>query len=183
MGPGLACEQPGREEASATLPVLLHGGDEASGLADMLHQYLEQTLGEEPAKAKAARALRGEVAFRAAEDETVCVRVRFTGEAVELSDGSPEGGVASVTGDLVTVAHLATGRESPIGLVARRRLRVRFRARDVPFLIRFLWLMRTGAQPAAAQLAPRPRWRGWAWLAAAAAVAAMIGLSWCAAAG
>lgn len=198
VGPGVNADAGGGAHGGVAPdppPVVLHGREQASGLADLLHQFFVQTLAADPGKATLARRLRGEVAFRAAEDPSVCVRIRFTGQAVELRDGTPGPGVASLTGDFLSVAHLTSGRESPMALVARRRIGVRFRPRDVPFLLRLLGLMRVdvsgpdAGSGEAARTAPRRavRWTAsWSWAAVAAGLAAAgtaSGLAWCAAGG
>jgi hypothetical protein len=137
---------------------------EASGLAHMLHQFLEQTLAASPEKRRLARKLRGEAIFRAAEDEAICVRIRFRGDCIELGD-SGEGGPASapsVTADFLTIAHLTSGQESPFALVARRKLRVRFRLGEIAFLLRMLAFMRIANGRAR---------RAWLWQAVLAGVA------------
>jgi len=120
------------------------GEDEASGLAHMLHQFFEQTLGDSPEKRRLARKLRGDAIFRAAEDESIGVRIRFRGDRIELSDSDEDepAGTASVTADFLTIAHLTSGQESPFALLARRKLRARFRPGDIAFLFRMLGFMR-----------------------------------------
>ena len=120
------------------------GEEEASGLAHMLHQFFEQTLGDSPEKRRLARKLRGDAIFRAAEDETIGVRIRFHGDCIELSDADEEdpAGTATVTADFLTIAHLTSGQESPYLLLARRKLRAHFRPGEVAFLLRMLSFMR-----------------------------------------
>jgi hypothetical protein len=113
----------------------------------MLHQFLEQTLEDSPEKRRLARKLHGEAIFRAAEDEAIRVRIRFRGESIELSDAgdgaSPD--TACVTADFLSIAHLTAGQESPFALLARRKLRARFRPGEIPFLLRMLGFMRSPA--------------------------------------
>ena len=47
------------------LPVLLDAGEQASGLANMVAQYLEQLLADSPRKRLEAAALRGRLGLRA----------------------------------------------------------------------------------------------------------------------
>jgi len=133
--------------------VVLHGGDEVSGLADILHQFLTQTLEADPARARRAARLRGALLFRAAEDPAVCVRIGFAGGRVEVGDhdGDPDGdrdGLPVITSDFVTTAHLTTGAEGPFGLLLARRLRVRTPWRRGRFLVRALRVMQLPAPPA-----------------------------------
>jgi hypothetical protein len=154
------------------IPVVLRDGEEASGLAEILQQLLEQTLAESPRKARRARRLSGEAVFRAAEDEHVCVRIRFAGDRIELSDGSAYGPRdALITADFLSIAHLTSGRETPFRLLAARRLRARFSPRDVPFLLGMLRLMRIGPVTGAAR---RRRWGRRLWPLAAAAGAGAL---------
>ena len=160
------------EDERDPLPVVLVDAENASGLADLLHQFLRQTLAESPRKVRQARALSGGAVFRSAEDETVAVRITFAGDTIELRDDAcPASGAPTVTADFLTMAHLTSGRESPFLLLARGRLRARFGPLQIPFLLRMLRLMRIES---AARNAPRRRWA----LAAAAAAAAAGGIWW-----
>ncbi len=163
--------RPARGTSSSAIPVVLVDGEGASGLADMLHQFIEQTLAESPRKARLARRLSGTVAFRPAEDEKICVRIAFAGDRIELCDGGTLGAQgALITADFLTIAHLTSGRESPFRLFAKRKLKLRFSVRQLPFLLRTLSFMQTGALAKQEQRhAARTRW---AWTAAAAAAAA-----------
>lgn len=130
----------------------------------MLHQFFEQTLGDSPEKRRLARKLRGDAIFRAAEDEMIGVRIRFRGDGIELSDVDEDepAGTASVTADFLTIAHLTSGRESPFVLLARRKLRARFRPGEVVFLLKMLAFMRMANGGAS---------RVWLWRAALTGVA------------
>lgn len=134
--------------STETIPVVLDGGEEPSGLAEMMQQFLEQTLAESPRKMRGARRLCGAAVVRAAEDEDVAVRIRFTGDRIELTDrATAVSGDATITADFLTIAHLTSGQEGPFRLLADRKLKVRFALADVPFLFRMLSLMRS--RPAA----------------------------------
>ena len=163
MGGDLAREEAARE----AIPVVLEDGEEASGLAHMLHQFIEQTLEEGPGKRRRARSLSGQAVFCAAEDEEISVRIVFGGDRIELHDGAGAvpPGVASVTADFLTIAHLTSGKESPFALLARRKLRARLRPHQLPFLLRMLGFMKSEDPDGAAE--GRRRW--W-WLAAGVAV-------------
>jgi hypothetical protein len=157
-----------REEAApGAIPVVLENGEEASGLAYMLHQFIEQTLEEGPGKRRRARSLSGQAVFCAAEDEEISVRIVFGGDRIELHDGggAVPPGVASITADFLTIAHLTSGKESPFGLLARQKLRARFRLRQLPFLLRMLEFMKSEDPDGAAV-----RRRRLVWLAAGVAV-------------
>ncbi len=127
----------------ASHPAVLANAEAASGLAEMLHQFLEQTLGEGPEKIRQARKLEGQLVFRAAEDPSVCVQILFSPDKVEVSDVTQApAGVPALTADFLAVAHLTSGEESPLGLLLRRRLRAEVSLGDLPFLIGVLGFMR-----------------------------------------
>lgn len=153
--------------------VLLAGGGEVSGLADMLHQFLSQILDEYPAKSRLARRISGRMLFRAAEDEAICVKLSFDAGTIEIRDhAGARGGMPSLTADFLTTAHLTTGEESPFALVSRRKMRVRCAPWHAPFLVRVLRLMRIPPRPEIA----RARRLRWALLVVATAAAA--GVAW-----
>jgi hypothetical protein len=137
--------------------VVLVEPDAASGLADMLHQYLEQTLVADPGKQRAARAIAGCVVFRTVEDAAVCVTMTFARDRIEVCDGTAVPGAPAISGDFLSIAHLASGQESPVRLLASRRLRVRARLVHVLLLWRVARLLRTepdaGEAPAAVLVA------------------------------
>lgn len=122
-------------------PVVLRGGETASGLADMLHQYLEQSLVELPGKVHQARRLAGAVHVRVVEDPALCVRIAFAPDGIEIADTTEA--TPSITGDFLTIAHLTAGQESPLALWWSRRLRASFRVAQLLFLVRVLWFMQT----------------------------------------
>lgn len=151
--------------------VILHGGDAASGLADVLHQFLLQVVAADPARARRAARLRGALLFRAAEDPAVCVRIGFAGARIDVADhaGDDEPGLPVITSDFVTTAHLTTGEEGPFALVLRRRLRVRVPWRRGPFVLRALAILQL----------PSPRRRRCVFLAAVVVAAlAAATLAW-----
>jgi hypothetical protein len=153
------------------MPVELIGGEDVSGLADMLHQFIEQTLAASPRKVRQARRLAGHAVFRAAEDEALCVGITFAGERIELQDGrTPNAADAMITADFLTIAHLTSGQESPFRLLAQRKLKMRFSARQVPFLLGLLRFMQIESE---ARRAARLRWL---WAGAAATAAAIAGM-------
>ncbi len=156
-----------KETTASTIPVVLHGGEEASGLADMLHQFLEQTVTESPRKARLARRLSGHAVFRSAEDEELCVRITFDGNRIALEDAAtPRASDSVVTADFLTIAHLTSGQETPLRLFVQRKLRARFPLGQIPFLVGMLRFMRIERAARSAS------WLHWAAPAALAALAA-----------
>lgn len=159
-------------DSTDRVPVLLSGEEPVSGLAEMLHQFVEQTLAASPRKVRLARRLSGQAVFRSAEDEALCVRISFDGDRVELQDGAaPRAGDAMVTADFLTIAHLTSGQESPLRLLLRRKLKSRFSIRQVPFLIGMLRFMQIESEH------DTFAWHRWAW-PTAGAVAAAGALYW-----
>ncbi|MCW5830546.1 MAG: hypothetical protein KIT79_14665 [Deltaproteobacteria bacterium] len=162
--------------ASAPPPVYLAGGQEASGLADMIHQYLSQNVADSEQKRVQAKSLSGEVYLEAAEDD-ICVKIRFLGDHIELSDvtaPAPDG--ASIRADFISVAHLTTGEQGPFELLVRRRIRARFRPGQIPFLVRVLQFMQIPPELMAPEIRERTfRRKQKVALAAAAASAAAAG--------
>jgi len=156
------------------VPVVLPDGDQASGLADMLHQFVAQTLADSPRKVQQARRLTGHVVFRSAEDEALCVRITFAGDRIQVQDGgATDAAEAMITADFLTMAHLASGQESPMRLLARRKLQARFSLLQVPFLLGLLRFMHIDGPPR-----PGARVR-WLWpVAVTATVAAAAAGYW-----
>lgn len=143
MGSDLTQRGPSGAAPTTAYPVTLHGGEEASGLADMLHQFLSQNLEEQPAKVRQAQRLDGELLFRSAEDEAICVKIAFHRQSIEIEDHAGEaGGLPCITSDFVTTAHLTTGEESPFALLVKRKIRVSFGLGQAWFLLRVLRFMR-----------------------------------------
>jgi hypothetical protein len=156
--------------AREPLPVVLAAGEAASGLADMLQQFIEQTIADSPRKSQQARRLHGRALFRSVEDDAVCVCIHFAGNRIELRDGA-EAPVTSpsITADFLTIAHLTSGQENPFRLLAQGKLNARFSVLQVPFLLRMLRFMRIES---ASRRATRKRWALATGAAAAAAAAA-----------
>jgi ubiquinone biosynthesis protein UbiJ len=157
--------------ASDAIPVILCGGEQPSGLAEMLQQFIEQTVAESPHKARLARRLSGRVVFRSAEDDELCVRITFTGDRIEVQDGAGGAAETSISSDFLSIAHLTSGQESPLRLLAQRKLQVRFSASQVPFLLGMLRFMRIESTR------PRVGYGRWA-LSASAVAAVAAGVYW-----
>jgi hypothetical protein len=157
--------------ASGVIPVILSGGEQPSGLAEMLQQFIEQTVAESPPKARLARRLSGRAVFRSAEDDELCVCITFAGDRIELQDGEGAAEDTSISADFLSIAHLTSGQESLLRLLAQRKLKVHFSASQVPFLLGMLRFMRIEPTP------PRVGWTRWV-LSAAAAAAAAAGVYW-----
>jgi hypothetical protein len=133
--------------------VVLADADRASGLADMLQQYLQQTVESSTDKARAAGRIRGGVTVCAAEDAEVRVRVEFEGARIAIADAD-RAAPPSITGDFLSVAHLLSGEENAGALLIRRRIAVRCGLADVWLLWRVAGLLRIEARPAWQRAAP-----------------------------
>jgi len=109
----------------------------------MLHQFLEQTLETSADKVRQARRLSGTLHFRAAEDPSVCVRISFCGDRIEIQDRKQgDARAPSLTADFLSTAHLTTGQSSPLSLLLSGRLKMSFAPSEARFLLRVLRLMR-----------------------------------------
>lgn len=151
--------------------VVVNASGEPSGLAEMLQQFIEQTIATSPRKARQARRLNGGAVFRSAEDEDVSVRIRFARNRIELDDGATRAtGEPLVSADFLTIAHLTSGRESPFRLLAQRKLKVAFSLSQAPFLLRMMRFLQIDT--ATSQEQRRLRRLRWIWSGTAAALAA-----------
>ena len=92
--------------------VALAAGEEASGLANMIGQYIEQILADSPEKRREAAALRGRLGLRAREgDVAVCIVLDEGGIVIEegLTDAD-----AVIAGEVEFLMHVLAGRRNPI---------------------------------------------------------------------
>lgn len=103
-----------------------------SGLANIVQQYLEQSLDESEKKRRRARGLRGCVAMTAA-DHGITVTLDFRGEEIVIWDGEHGPLRASIAGPHRALVGLLQGEGNPLLLHLRGRLRVRSSLRK-PFL-------------------------------------------------
>jgi hypothetical protein len=124
---------------------------EPSGLASMLGQLIEQNLARDPSR---RRLLRPAVATIHSTDAEVTVRLRFTGDGVELANGGSARAAVQVRADSAALLDLAAspllfGFPSPLdargrGLlfgVASRKVRVRGLVRHLPSVRRLTMLI------------------------------------------
>jgi len=109
--------------AAAPVKVRLAEGAE-SGLANIVQQFLEQSLDESEPRRRRARRLRGRVAMTAADHE-VTVTLDFRGEEVVVWDGAQEPLQASIAGPHRALVGLLQGEGNPLMEHLRGRLRVR----------------------------------------------------------
>jgi hypothetical protein len=108
---------------AAPIRVKLAEGAE-SGLANIVQQFLEQSLDESESRRRRARRLRGRVAMTAADHE-VTVTLDFRGEEIVIFDGAQEPLEASIAGPHRALVGLLQGEGNPLMEHLRGRLRVR----------------------------------------------------------
>jgi hypothetical protein len=125
------------------LPVELANPDQASGLADMLHQFLQQTVDESADKSRAAQRLSGTLWFQSSEDMSLVVALSFDRNRIGVAD-APASQLArpSLTADFLSTAHITTGEESPFDLLRQKKIHANFRLTQALFLWRVLRFMR-----------------------------------------
>ena len=97
--------------AKGAVPVTLTAGEAASGLADMIGQYLTEILEDSPEKRAEAGALRGRLGLRA-EDGDVAVTIVFGDDGIHVEEGFCEPD-AVVSGPVETLMHTLAGRVNP----------------------------------------------------------------------
>ncbi len=100
----------------------LPDGDDASGMATMLADLLDDNLGDFPTRAWVARIARGDVAFTAT-DRDMSVTITFLGDRIEVRDGTAAG-AATIKAPWLTMAKLCSGQISPPRALADGDLKV-----------------------------------------------------------
>ena len=106
-------------------PVQVRLAEEAeSGLANIVQQFLEQSLDESESRRRRARRLRGRVAMTAS-DHQMTVTLDFRGEEIVVWDGEQGPLQASIAGPHRALVGLLQGEGNPLLEHLRGRLRVR----------------------------------------------------------
>jgi hypothetical protein len=95
-----------------------------SGLANIVQQFLEQSLDESERRRRRARRLRGRVAMTAADHE-ITVTLDFRGDEIVIWDGEHGPLQASIAGPHGALVGLLQGEGNPLLEHLRGRLRVR----------------------------------------------------------
>lgn len=102
--------------------VVLADGDDASGLACMLADLLEQNLADFPRRARVAALTRGDVVLTAS-DRDLSVTLHFGDGRVVVTDGAARG-APELAGPWLEMAKVCSGLRSPVSAVGARALRI-----------------------------------------------------------
>ncbi len=121
-------------------PVSIVAGGEASGLANMVGQYLEQLLADSAEKRAQAAALRGRLGLCAREGD-VAITIAFSEHGVAIEEGLQQPD-AVVSGEIETLMHVLAGRANPAWELGQRRLAARLTVRRPLFGYQAYHLMR-----------------------------------------
>jgi hypothetical protein len=130
-----------------------------SGLAHIVHQYLEQSLEESEPRRRRARGLRGRVAMTASDHE-VSVTLDFRGEEIVIFDGAQEPLQASIAGPNMALVGLLQGEGNPLVEHLRGRLRVRSSLRKPFFPLQVHNLMKLPPEERGQRRSRRYLWVG-----------------------
>ncbi len=93
------------------VPVHVVAGDEASGLANIIGQYLGQLLDDSPEKRSEAARLRGRLGLRAREGD-VAVTIVFADGTIAIEEGLQEPD-SVIGGEVEFLMHMMAGRANP----------------------------------------------------------------------
>ena len=146
------------------VPVRLANGAD-SGLASIVHQYLEQDLAESADKRRLAQRLHGRLVMTA-QDYDTSVTLEFRGDEITIWDGERPPLDASIVGPYLSLTRLLQGKTNPLVEHLRGRLRVRSSLRRPFFPLRVHSLMKLPPEEGARRPA-----RAWIMAAAGGAVA------------
>ncbi len=97
--------------SNGAMSVTVLAGEEASGLARIIGQYLEQLLAESLEKRAEAAALRGRFGLRAREGD-VAVTIVFDEGGIAIEEGLQQPD-AIVSGEIEFLMHVLAGRANP----------------------------------------------------------------------
>lgn len=120
--------------------VTVVAGEQASGLANIIGQYLDQLLVEFPEKRQAAAALRGRLGLHAREGD-VAVTLVFRHDGIAIEEGLQEPD-ALMSGEVELLMHVLSGKANPAFELVGRRLAMRPGIRQPLFAYRAYSLMR-----------------------------------------
>ncbi len=106
--------------ANGSVPVNVVAGDEASGLANIIGQYLGQLLDDSPEKRSEAARLRGRLGLRAREGD-VAVTIVFADGTIAIEEGLQEPD-SVIGGEVEFLMHMMAGRANPAWEFLGRKL-------------------------------------------------------------
>jgi hypothetical protein len=121
-------------------PISIAAGEEASGLANIVGQYLDQLLGDSPQKRFEAAALRGNLGLLAREGD-VAITIVFSDDGIRIEEGLSASD-ALISGAVETLMHVLAGRANPVWEVAGGSMAFRPGLRQPLFGYRAYKLMR-----------------------------------------
>ena len=152
--------------------VTVAAGERASGLANMIRQYLEQILADSPEKRAETAALRGRLGLHAREGD-VTVTLAFADGGVIIEEGlrEPDG---VISGEIEFLMHLLAGRANPAWEIGGGRLAIRPGLHRPLFAYQAYHLMRLPGVHLWSGL-PRPPVR---FMVGAAAAATLLVVAW-----
>jgi hypothetical protein len=104
-------------------PVTLIAGEQASGLANIVGQYLEQLLGDSPEKRAEAAVLSGRLGLLAREGD-VAVTIVFGESGIDILEGLQQPDTV-ISGEVEALMHLLAGRANPVVQAFERRVGIR----------------------------------------------------------
>ncbi len=125
---------------TGSIPVIVVAGDEASGLANIIGQYLEQLLGDSAEKRADASSLRGRLGMSAREGD-VAVTIVFEGENIAIEEGLQDPD-AVIGGELEFLMHMMAGKANPAWEMLSRKMTMSASVRRPMFAYQAYRLMR-----------------------------------------
>ncbi len=108
--------------SNGIVPVRVVAGDEASGLANIIGQYLGQLLEDSPEKRSEATQLRGRLGLRAVEGD-VAVTIVFAEGTIAIEEGLQEPD-AVIGGELEFLMHMMAGKANPAWEMLSRKMTI-----------------------------------------------------------
>jgi putative sterol carrier protein len=125
---------------NGSIPVVVVAGDEASGLSNIISQYLEQLLADSAEKRADALSLRGRLGMRAREGD-VAVTIVFEGDNIAIEEGLQDPD-AVIGGELEFLMHMMAGRANPAWEMISRKVTIGASVRRPMFAYQAYRLMR-----------------------------------------
>jgi putative sterol carrier protein len=115
-------------------------GDDASGLANIIAQYLEQVLDDSAEKRAEASSLEGRLGLQAREGD-VAVTIVFAGDSIAIEEGLQDPD-AVIGGEREFLMHVMAGKANPAWEMLRRKMTVGLGSQRPMFAYQAYSLMR-----------------------------------------